>query len=192
MFFFCTPGNLLTLISKRQVDLSKLKLFAIDEADYVMTNEMGNNAVLAVAKAMTNKEQQFLFFSATYEAKAVDTIKLIKKSDQDFVEFLFPPDKLTLDGILQLHTVCSNKIEYIKTLISGLEAETQTVIFANTRLDAEKLLQYLLQKDHKPALLMGGDMPLDERDLTFQQVQKRRNSNPDHDKLAGHNGQRSR
>ena len=76
---FCTPGNLLTLISKRQLDLSKLKLFAIDEADYVMTNEMGNNAVLAVAKTMTNKEQQFLFFSATYEAKALETIKLIKK-----------------------------------------------------------------------------------------------------------------
>lgn len=168
----CTPGNLLTLSNKRQVDLSKLKVFAIDEADYVMTSDVGNKAVLAVAKAMTNKEQQFLFFSATYAAKSIETIKLIKKAEQDVLEFLLPPEKLTLDGILQLHTVCSNKIEYIETLISGLEAETQTVIFVNTRLYAETLLQYLVQKEHKPALLMGGDMPLEERDLIFSKFKK--------------------
>ena len=168
----CTPGNLLTLINKRMIDLSKLKIFAVDEADYVLTNDVGNKAILAVSKAMTNKEQQVLFFSATYAEKSIDTIKLIKKPDQDVLEFLLPPEKLTLEGLLQLYTLQKNKIEYIETLLSSLEVETQTVIFANTRSYALKLLEYLVSKEHKPALLMGGDMPPEERDAIFTKFKK--------------------
>jgi len=168
----CTPGNLLTIISKKMVNLSNLKILAVDEADYVLTNDVGNKAILAVAKAMTAKEKQFLFFSATYAEKSIETIKEIKKPDQDVLEFLLPPDKLTLEGLLQLHTMCKNKIEYIETLISNLEVETQTIIFANTRNYAMKLLEYLVSKDHKPALLMGGDMPVEERDLIFTKFKK--------------------
>ena len=32
----CTPGNLLTLVPKKKIDLSKLKSLAVDEADYVV------------------------------------------------------------------------------------------------------------------------------------------------------------
>ena len=40
----CTPGNLLRILDKKKIDLSKLKVFAVDEADDVLTGD-GNKAI---------------------------------------------------------------------------------------------------------------------------------------------------
>ena len=61
--------------------------------------------IRVVAKAMTNKEQQFLFFSTTYTETTIDTIKLIKKPNQDVLEFFLPSEILTFEGLLQLYTL---------------------------------------------------------------------------------------
>ena len=43
----CTPDNLLNLITKKMINLSKLKIFAVDEADYVLTSGVVNKRFLS-------------------------------------------------------------------------------------------------------------------------------------------------
>ena len=53
-------------------------------------------------------------------------------------------------------------------MLSNLEVETQTIIFTNIKSNAHKLHEYLLSKDHKAALLMGGgEITPEDRDLNI-------------------------
>ena len=53
-------------------------------------------------------------------------------------------------------------------MLSNLEVETQTIIFTNIKSNAHKLHEYLLSKDHKAALLMGGgEITPEDRNLNI-------------------------
>jgi len=156
-----TPGGLLSLIAKKQIDLSNANLLVVDEADGQLKGENGLALNQSISKLP--KGAGLFFFSATYTQEAIDFINLFfKKLEVKYVlRYLLKSEELKLDGIHQFSRRCdsSKKIEYIDNLLKGLETDMQVIIFVNTKKFSDVVFAELQKRDHSVGLLRGGQLP---------------------------------
>ena len=156
-----TPGGLMQAIAKKQIDLSNVNLFVVDEADGQLKGESGMNLNQGISKLP--KGTGLFFFSATYTQEAIDYINLFfKKLELKLVlRYLLKAEELRLDGIHQFSRRCdsSKKIDYIDKLMKSLETDMQIIIFVNTKKFAEIVFKELQNRGHPVGLLIGGQLP---------------------------------
>lgn len=134
-----TPGRLKDLVGQREINLSHIETFVLDEADRML--DMG--FVHDVKKVITwlPKKRQTLFFSATMPKEITD---LISKIMNEPVKVEVTPVSSTADTIEQ--TVCfvdkNNKPKLLTEFLKD-NSITSALVFTRTKHGADRLVKDL-------------------------------------------------
>lgn len=165
-----TPGRLLDHLEAGRLDLSKLEILILDEADRML--DMGFlDAIQSIAKH-TPPNRQTLLFSATLENKSV--IATAHK-------LLSNPERIEVDSIKQEHSQIqqfihfSRNINHKKSLLISLLNQNETelaIIFTATKRCADDLAKEIRSLGHRCAALHG-DMSQAARNRTIDRFKNR-------------------
>jgi ATP-dependent RNA helicase RhlE len=134
-----TPGRLLDLCSQRLIDLSKIEILVLDEADRML--DMGFIHDVRKVVAMTPKSRQTLFFSATMPP---DIVALAKSILKEPVRVDVAPTKKTADTVR--HSVYfvakSNKRALLEHLLQDPTID-RALVFTRTKHGASRIAKQL-------------------------------------------------
>lgn len=161
-----TPGRLIDHLERGRIDLSRLEMLILDEADRML--DMGFIEPVEQIAAATPETRQTLLFSATLRG---NVMKLAKSLLKNPIKIAISPDKARHDNIDQrLHMVknIQDKQRSLDHFLSILPVE-QAIIFTATKRQADLLLDLLLDKGHRAAALHG-DMNQRQRTRTIGQL----------------------
>ena len=134
-----TPGRLLDLVDQRAVDLSRLEILVLDEADQML--DLGFIHALKRIVQIVPKQRQTLFFSATMP-KAIKTLADAYLTNP--AEVSVTPAATTVDRIAQTvtHVNQAEKAALLTLFLQKGEAE-RTLVFSRTKHGADKIVRQL-------------------------------------------------
>ncbi|MBL8251876.1 MAG: DEAD/DEAH box helicase, partial [Candidatus Competibacter sp.] len=146
-----TPGRLLDHVSQRNVDLSRVEILVLDEADRML--DMGFIPAIRRILALLPRQRQNLLFSATLP----DTIRqLAVELLRDPVTVDVAPRNATADLVRQqVHPVDhARKPELLAHLLRAGDGD-QTLVFTRTKHGADRLTRQLERAGLRAAALHG-------------------------------------
>lgn len=157
-----TPGRIYDIIKQKAIDMNRLKIFCMDEADQLLSGDFipQTQKIIQTMKHST----QICTFSATI---GNDTLKYMDKFMQNPEEILIKPEKLSLDLIKQYYVM----VEYEKNKFATLDdlyknfSIGQCIIYVNNKEKAEYLKDELKEADHAVVAIHGGLSPLDRSNI---------------------------
>ena len=134
-----TPGRLLDLVDQRAVDLSRLEILVLDEADQML--DLGFIHALKRIVQIVPKQRQTLFFSATMP-KAIKTLADAYLTNP--AEVSVTPAATTVDRIAQTvtHVNQAEKAALLTLFLQKGEA-ARTLVFSRTKHGADKIVRQL-------------------------------------------------
>jgi len=146
-----TPGRLLDLCSQRVVDLSKVEILVLDEADRML--DMGFIHDMKKVVKLIPKKRQTLLFSATF-SKEIKTLASGFQTDPSLVEVA--AQNKTADRIAQLvHPVDKKKKKDLLVKLINDGQWKQVLVFTRTKHGANKLCEHLEQHGIQSAAIHG-------------------------------------
>ena len=172
-----TPGHFENCFLRRgkHVLLDDLKMLVLDEADYMLTNDVTSKVCERSFKLFQKEKMnvQILFFSATFDEKCM---RFFKKFYESAHMIKLQKEELTLDNVKQYYQECKNeddKVQFIEDyLIKASHGSSRVIIFANKRDYVVKLQKKLFEHGYKVFILMGGDMSRENRDETIKKFRE--------------------
>lgn len=125
-----TSGRLIDIIEKKQISLSSLEYFILDEADKML--DLGFSEELDEILKVLPQKRKNLLFSATYPAKMVSIASKITNSA---VEISIETEQPTVDNIMQRAIMVSkeNRSPLLRSLILENKFKKILVFMANKR-----------------------------------------------------------
>lgn len=166
-----TPGHFDNIFLKRKVySISKLKMLVLDEADYLLTNDVTQRVIDKTFKYFYDNrlKTQILFFSATFTEENFKSIKKYYKK-ANMIEI--KKEELTLTNVKQVFFNSQKREEKVNFIAEYLKKQWQqerVIIFVNTRDYNVKLSEKLRAMGYKVYVLQGGDMDPKNRDETIK------------------------
>ena len=147
-----TPGRLLDLCQRGEIQLSSVEILVLDEADRML--DMGFIHDIKKVLKLVPAKRQNLFFSATY---TTDVKKLADSMLHNAVEVEVAARNATADRVDQEAYVVTDKGKpaFLAHLISQGDW-TQTLVFTRTKHGANKLAAYL-EKQGISAMAIHGN-----------------------------------
>ena len=170
-----TPGHFENCFLKRDKNkLKNLKILVLDEADYMLTNDVTSKVCERSFKLFQKEKMnvQILFFSATFDEKCFKFIKLFYENAH-VIEL--KKEELTLDNVKQYYQECKDeddKVKFIEDYLKVSHGSSRVIIFANKRDYVVKLQKKLFERGYKVFILMGGDMARKNRDETIKKFRE--------------------
>lgn len=146
-----TPGRLLDLMNRGFVDLSKINVFVLDEADRML--DMGFLPDVKRIVAKLPKKRQTLFFSATMPPEIRE---LAESMLHDPVSVAVAPVSATADRIEQ-HLYFVDKANK-RSLLAELLADgsvKRALVFSRTKHGANRIAQFLEKRNVSSAAIHG-------------------------------------
>lgn len=146
-----TPGRLIDLQMQGNIDLSKLEIFVLDEADLML--DMGFINDVKKIEKLTPKKKQTLLFSATIPEKIDELAKSVIKNA---VKIQINPEETTSKNIGQLLYYLPKKnktdlcLHLLRNTING-----KIIIFRRTKFGVDKLAQTLLKNGYNVTSIHG-------------------------------------
>uniref|UniRef100_UPI0040480AC4 DEAD/DEAH box helicase n=1 Tax=Aliarcobacter sp. TaxID=2321116 RepID=UPI0040480AC4 len=164
-----TTGRLLDILEKKQLNLSNLEFFVLDEADKML--DFGFEEELELLLKQIPKERQNLLFSATYPPKVQN---IISKITTNAVEVFIENETPTVQNINQraIEVNKENRSPLLRNLIQNNTWEQILVFMANKRSCdniAAKFRKYGLNAES-----FHGDLIQDERNETLQDFKEKK------------------
>lgn len=156
-----TPGKINDLLRRRLLDVSKLQVFVLDEADN-MLDQQGLGAQCSRVKAACPPNVQTVLFSATFDEKVYEyALKFVPKPN----EIRLKQSELNVQAITQIYMDCANEQEKYETLVKlyGLLTIASSIIFVRTKRTADQLAAKMIGEGHKVSVLHG-DIATTDRD----------------------------
>jgi superfamily II DNA/RNA helicase len=163
-----TPGRLLDQMNSGRIDLSRLQLLVLDEADRML--DMGFKDELEAIVAKVPKTRQTLLFSATLEAGIVRLAGALLKD----------PLRIAVDTAQSTHANISQRLHFaddmghknrlLESILNGGDLQ-QAIVFTSTKRAADQLAQTLYSQGHSAAA-MHGDMNQGARNRTLQALRR--------------------
>jgi len=155
-----TPGRVLQLVKEKQLDLSKLKRFILDECDQMLESLDMRRDVQQIFRA-TPHEKQVMMFSATLSKEIRPVCK--KFTNNPLEIYVDDESKLTLHGLHQYYVKLNEngKNRKLNDLLDALEFN-QVVIFVNGVRRCRELNK-LLTECNFPAMCIYGGLDQQER-----------------------------
>ncbi len=154
-----TPGRLLDLIDKKELDLSGVRTVVLDEADEMLS--MGFIEDMEEILSKIPSERQTALFSATIPPEIAAVADKYMHSPQSVT---IKSKHLTVDAIK--HQYCLvNKDEKLAVLTRLFEVEdiTSALIFVRTRVGTSELVNELMGRGF-PAEALNGDLEQQTRE----------------------------
>lgn len=160
-----TPGRLLDLANRGNIDLSKLRIFCLDEADEMLS--MGFREELNAIVEFLPEERQSLLFSATVN----EDIKSLARG------MLYYPEYISLSG----DQVAAEAVTHVYYRVKGMgrqhdllrvlefERPDSAIIFCNTKGNTFLVTEYLQKRGYR-AKVLNGDLPQKQREATLAQL----------------------
>jgi ATP-dependent RNA helicase RhlE len=164
-----TSGRLLDIIDKKQIDLSKVEYFVLDEADKML--DIGFSQELDMILEVISKKRQNLMFSATYPNKVMDIAsKVTKKATKVEIE----NSKSYVEEIEQRAILVNknNKSALLRNLIKLNKFQSVLVFMASKRAAdniAAKFRKYGFNADS-----FHGDLIQEERVYTLNEFKNKK------------------
>ena len=158
------PGRVLDFIQHKYININKIKLVILDEADELLSS--GFQEQIHHIIECVNTSTQILLFSATIPNHLYPTVQ--KLFLEPPVEILVKQDELTLEGIKQYYIALYNdeeKFETLKDLYSSI-CVSQCIIYCNSVRRVINLHQRLHQ-DGFSVSCIHGEMDKLERTKSF-------------------------
>jgi len=137
------------MIDRGQLNTSKIHTFVLDEAD-VMLAQGFCSSIHAIFTRIP-PEVKVGIFSATFPPEAFE---IADKFLRDPIRIVIPKETISLKGIKQYHVDCEdvrNKLDTLCDLFDALSV-SQTVIFVNTRRNADWLFDKLREREFPVAI----------------------------------------
>jgi len=163
-----TPGRLIDHLERGRMNLSRLELLVLDEADRML--DMGFSEDVDRIAAMAPQERQTMMFTATMDDAMA---KLAKRLLREPVRIEIAGKKMTLDQIEQRLHVADNlqhKHRLLQRLIADVDL-TMAIIFSATKRDAESMAQDLASQGHS-AIALHGDMTQGARNRAIASMRR--------------------
>ena len=146
-----TPGRLLDLMNQGHVDLSRIEVLVLDEADRMLDMGFINDIKKVVAKIPD--EHQTLFFSATMPR---EIRKLVNEMLYEPVKIEIAPDKPAADRVKQTVYFADKSLK--PDLFAKLHNDLgmfRTIAFTRTKHGADKLVRQLHQRGIESKAIHG-------------------------------------
>lgn len=163
-----TPGRMFDLISQQHVDISKVSVLVLDEADHML--DLGFIDDIESVKRKLKQRHQTLFFSATINPK-IKKLAYSQISSQA-LRIQVSPEKMVSKNVS--HSVVKVEMtEKRHLLVNFINAnpEAKCMIFVRTQVRAERVTAYLA-KNNITAFSIHGGMEQDERERNLEKFRK--------------------
>lgn len=163
-----TPGRLIDWIERKKIDLSRVEIMILDEADRML--DMGFVEPVNMIAAKTPKDRQTLLFSATLKG---EVMKLSERLLTDPIDIVIHAEKARHDNIDQkLHFVdnLGHKNRLLDHILrtDGLD---NAIVFTSTKRHADQLVAELRESGHRASALHG-DMNQRQRTKTIARLKE--------------------
>ncbi|XP_037942665.1 DEAD-box helicase Dbp80-like [Teleopsis dalmanni] len=156
-----TPGKILDWgLKYRVIDLKKISVFVLDEADVMIATQGHHDQCIRIHKQLTSK-CQMLFFSATYDKEVMDFAQHIVNNP---IIIRLLREQESLNNIKQYYVKCrteEEKYNAIQNIYGGITIG-QAIIFCHTRKTAGWLASKMSNDGHSVAVL-SGDLTVEQR-----------------------------
>jgi len=165
-----TPGRLVDHLQRGSLDLSRLEILVLDEADRML--DMGFKEDLEKVTAAAPAKRQTLFFTATLDRTMAEMAGRMLNQP---VRIDIAGPKMTLDTIEQRLHVTDNrqhKEKLLQHLVTSQDIN-QAIIFSATKRDTDTLARELSAQGHRAAALHG-DMTQHARNRTLRDLRRGR------------------
>ena len=146
-----TPGRLLDHVGQRSVDLSKVEILVLDEADRML--DMGFIHDIRKVLALVPKQKQTLLFSATFS----DDIKKLASGLMKSPALIEVARRnTTVEAIEQtVHPVDKSRKRELLSFLIGSEQWQQVLVFSRTKHGANRLAEQLITDGINAAAIHG-------------------------------------
>lgn len=147
-----TPGRLLDHVSQNTIDLSKVEILVLDEADRML--DMGFIHDIRKVLALMPKQKQTLLFSATFS----NEIKRLANDLLNNPELIEVAQRNTsAERVTQVvHPVDAKKKRKLLSKLIGSGNWKQVLVFARTKRNCDRLAQSLIKDGLDAAAIHGG------------------------------------
>src|SRR3954467_11795492 len=159
-----TPGRLEDLVQRRLVDLGRVSILVLDEADRMLDMGFKPQVDKLVRRLPTNR--QTMFFSATLDGEVGDLARAYTNSPSRIEGDAVPDDP----GEIDHHFVAVTTDTKVETLVEHLKGSYSTLVFVRTKRGAERLVTKLARHGVKAAA-MHGDMSQNARQRALRQFE---------------------
>lgn len=163
-----TPGRLIDQLNQGRIDLSKIEMLVLDEADRML--DMGFVDDVALIAAKTPKNRQTLMFSATFDKEIVRLANDLLRNPLRIEATQLKASHDLIDQRLHYVDDLSHKNRLLAHLLSDAELN-QAIIFTATKRDADSLASDLSGLGHSAAALHG-DMHQGARTRTLDRLRR--------------------
>jgi len=163
-----TPGRLMDHIERGRVDLSKLQVLVLDEADRML--DMGFSEDVDRICALAPAVRQTVLFSATFDG-AIGRLAARLTLDAVRIDVRATGSSpVAIEQRVHFADDRSHKYRLLDRLLADV-GTGQSIIFMATKRDAEALASKLQDEGHTAAALHG-DMHQNERDRTLTRLRR--------------------
>lgn len=165
-----TPGRLLDIIDKKQINLSFVEFFVLDEADKML--DLGFAVELELILQVLPKKRQNLLFSATYPSKMLEIASKITKNPMiiDIVNSKYAIESVITQRAIEVNV--ENRSPLLRYIIQKEQFDSVLVFMANKR-SADNIAAKF-RKHGFLAESFHGDLTQEERIYTLECFKKRK------------------
>lgn len=165
-----TPGRLIDHMERGRVDLSRVELFILDEADRML--DMGFIGPVELVASKLPKPHQTLLFSATLVGAVM---KLSNSLLTDPLQIVISSQTVKHDNIEQ-RVHCTHSLEHKYDILDTILNDplvNQAIIFTSTKRQADQLAEKLADAGRNSRALHGG-MNQRQRTRTIKEMREER------------------
>ena len=164
-----TPGRLLDFMDRRVIDLRRVEVLVIDEADRMLDMGFIPDVRRIVYKTPHKKQRQTLFFSATFND---DVMRLADQWTLQPHHVAIEPDNVAVDTVEQkFWLVAANEKAKVLHQLVGQEEVERVMVFANRRDQTRNVHDYLRRKGVSCEML-SGEVPQRKRLATLDRFKQ--------------------
>ena len=163
-----TPGRLLDHMERGRIDLSRLQMLVLDEADRML--DMGFLPDVERICEQLSAERQTLLFSATLDGDIARVARQILKNPKTIQVATQKEKHANIEQRLHYVDDMTHKNKLLEHLLIAPEVN-QVIIFTSTKRHADVLAEDLYAAGHKTAALHG-DMTQGARNRTLTKLRQ--------------------
>src|SRR5512138_3324694 len=155
-----TPGRIIDFAKQRVIDLRAVQVLILDEADRMFDLGFISDIRWILRRLPAPDQRLNMLFSATLSHRVLE-LAYEHMNDPELVRI--EPDKMTVDRVTQsiYFPAMEEKLPLLLTLLRDRDP-TRTMVFVNTRREADRLSD-ALQRNGIEAEALSGDVPQRKR-----------------------------